>query len=152
MKKVIKINLETEKDLVDPYNEEHVSKKLINYILSQIRFINKKDEVEVIINKKFEKDSIGLIKTGLRNEYLTAIKQSRHDNTKQITFLLLGLLCLIVYTFIDNVEIFSQIILIGGWILIGEAIEIQLFSDVEIKRNKMVIKKILESDFIENQE
>jgi len=152
MKKVIKINLNSEEDLVDKYNEEHVSKELTDYILKQTHFINKKDEKYVIINKKFEKDSIGLIKTGLRNECLSAIKQSKFDNIKQITFLLLGLLCLVLYALIDNVEIFSEIILIGGWILIGEAIEIQLFSDAEIKRRKMIIKKILESEFIENQE
>jgi len=149
MKKIININLLHESDLKEKYNEEHVSRELINYILEQTQFINKKDEIKIVINKNFEEDSIGLIKTGLRNEYLKAIKKSKFDNIKQVTFLLLGLLCLVLYTMFDNIEIFGEIILIGGWILIGEAIEIQLFSDPEIKRNKMILKKVLKSDFEE---
>ena len=150
MKKVININLKSESDLIEKYNETHISRDLIDYILEQTKYINKKDEIEFVINKEFEKDATGLIKTGIRNEYLIAMKHSRFDNIKQITFLILGLICLILYTLFDNVEIFGEIILIGGWILMGEAIEIQLFSDPVIKRNKMILKKMLNSNFIEN--
>lgn len=151
MKKVININLKKESDLIEKYNDMHVSRDLINYILEQTKFINKKDEIEFVINKEFEKDAIGLIKTGIRNEYLIATKQTKYDNIKQITFLLLGLICLILYTFFKNIEVFDEILLIGGWILMGEAIEIQLFSDPVIKRNKMILKKMLNSNFIENE-
>jgi len=150
MKKVININLDSEEDLKEKYNSNVVSRDLINYILDQAHFINKKDEIEIVINKEFEEDSIGLIKTGLRNEYLKTMKETKFNNIKQISFLLLGLICLILYAFLDNVEVFSEIILIGGWILIGEALEIELFTDPLIKRNKMILKKILKSDFKEN--
>lgn len=149
MKKLININLKSEEDLKEKYNDNIVSRDLINYILDQTQYINKKDEVQVVINKVFENDSIGLIKTGLRNEFLKIMKQTRFNNIKQITFLLLGLLCLILYAMLDNIEVFDQIILIGGWIFIGEAIEIELFSDQQIKRSKMILKKILKSDFME---
>lgn len=150
MKKVININLKSESDLVDKYNDTHVSRDLIDYILEQTKYINKKDEIEFVINKDFETDATGLIKTGIRNEYLIATKQSRFDNIKQITFLILGLICLILYTLFGDIEVFGEIILIGGWILMGESIEIQLFSDPVIKRNKMILKKMLNSNFIEN--
>ena len=149
MKKIINIDLYSVDDLKDKYNDNVVSRDLINYILDQAHFINKKDEIEVVINKNFDLDSIGLIKIGLRNEYLKTMKETKFNNIKQITFLLLGLLCLIIYAFLDNIEVFSEILLIGGWILIGEAIEIELFTDPLIKRNKMILKKILKSDFIE---
>lgn len=150
MKKVININLDSEEDLKEKYNSNVVSRDLINYILDQAHFINRKDELEIIVNKNFGEDCVGLIKTGLRNEYLKASKETRFNNIKQITFLLLGLICLIIYAFLDNIEVVSEILLIGGWILMGEAIEIQLFTDPLIKRNKMILKKILKLDFIEN--
>lgn len=150
MKKVININLKSESDLIEKYNGTHVSRDLINYILEQTKYINKKDEIEFVINKNFEMDATGLIKTGIRNEYLIATKQSRFDNIKQITFLILGLICLMLYTLFGDIEVFGEIILIGGWILMGESIEIQLFSDPVIKRNKMILKKMLNSNFIEN--
>lgn len=150
MKKVININLDSEEDLKEKYNSNVVSRDLINYILDQAHFINRKDELEIIVNKNFGEDCVGSIKTGLRNEYLKASKETRFNNIKQITFLLLGLICLIIYAFLDNIEVVSEILLIGGWILMGEAIEIQLFTDPLIKRNKMILKKILKLDFIEN--
>lgn len=151
MKKTIHINLKSESDLIDKYNQNIVSMDLIEYILEQTHYINKKDELNVVIDKEFDTDTIGLIKTGLRNEELKIIKQNRYDNIRQIIFLLLGIICLTAYVFLDNIEVLSEILLIGGWILIGEAIEIQLFSDSQANRNKMIIKKILKSDFIENK-
>lgn len=150
MEKIINIDLKNEEDLIDKYNNKHVSRDLINYILDQTQFTRKQDTIKIVINKNFDTDSIGLIKMGLRTECLKIMKETKLNNIKQITFLLIGLICLILYAFLDNIEVFSEIILIGGWILIGEAIEIQLFSDSQIKRNKMIIKKILNAEYEEN--
>ena len=46
--------------------------------------------------------------------------------------------------------IFKEIILIGGWVLIWEMIELEIFSDVKEKRKRIILKKILNSEFIEN--
>ena len=84
MKKTIHINLKSESDLIDKYNENIVSNDLIEYILEQAHYINKKDELNVIIDKEFDKDTIGLIKIGLRNKELKIIRQNRYDNIRQI--------------------------------------------------------------------
>ena len=99
MEKVINVDIKEMDDLVERYNEEIVSKDLINYILNQAKFINKKDNLKIIINQKFdfECDIIKMINKALNDLYLLNLKKSYINNIKQFIFLILGIICLILY-------------------------------------------------------
>lgn len=150
MEKVIRIDLFNESDLTNKYNDSIVSKDLINYIFEQAKFINNKDSIKVIIIKNFDKDVdiIKLIKESLNEEYLSTLKKTYLNDIKQILFLLFGIVCLFLSTIIHN-SIIKEIILIGGWVLIWEMLDSQLFSDTQLKRNKVVLKKLLNAEFIQ---
>lgn len=136
---------------MEKYNDNIVSKDLINYILQQSKFINKKDKIKIVINKTFDKSVVNIIKQGLTDEYLLTLKKRNINNIEQIIFLILGIFCLFFSATID-MAIFKEIVLIGGWVLIWETIELELFSDSQIKRNKMILKKLLKSDFVEKKD
>ena len=152
MEKVINVDIKEMDDLVERYNEEIVSKDLINYILNQAKFINKKDNLKIIINQKFdfECDIIKMINKALNDLYLLNLKKSYINNIKQFIFLILGIICLILYGIVNN-PIISEIILIGGWVLIWEMVDLFLFSDTQLKRDKMVLRKLLKSEFVVNK-
>lgn len=152
MEKVINVDIKEMDDLVERYNEEIVSKDLINYILNQAKFINKKDNLKIIINQKFdfECDIIKMINKALNDLYLLNLKKSYINNIKQFIFLILGIICLILYGIVNN-PIISEIILIGGWVLIWKMVDLFLFSDTQLKRDKMILRKLLKSDFVVNK-
>lgn len=152
MEKVINVDIKEMDDLVERYNEEIVSKDLTKYILNQAKYVNKKEKVKVAIDIKFETnvDVVHLIKKSLKNEYDLNLKKSYITNIRQLFFLFFGMAFLFLSTIINN-EIISEVILIGGWILIWEMLDLQLFTDTELQRDKMILKKLLKSDFVVNK-
>lgn len=45
--------------------------------------------------------------------------------------------------------IWKEVLLIGGWVPIWETIDIELFSDLEGRRKRIILKRLLESEIIE---
>lgn len=152
MEKVINVDIKEIGDLVERYNDAVVSKDLIYYILNQAKFVNRKDTIKLSIDIKFETtiDIVCLIKKTLKNEYDLNLKKSYNTNVKQVFFLFFGMVCLFLSTIINN-EIISEVILIGGWVLIWEMIDLQLFTDSQLKRDKIVLRKLLKSEFVVNK-
>ena len=56
---------------------------------------------------------------------------------------------LLISTFIKNMNILNEIVLIGAWVPIWEAIELELFTDTKEKRKRKQLKKILKGEIIE---
>ena len=125
---MINIDIKQIDDLSEKYNDDVVSKDLIHYILNQAKFVNRKEKISINIDLKFQTDIdiIDMIKKSIRKEYLLNLKRSYINDIRQIFFLLFGIICLFLSTVIKH-EIVKEIILIGGWILIWEMIDLQLF-------------------------
>lgn len=149
MEKVLKIDLYEKEDFFEKYNRDIVSRKLINYMIEELIFIDKADTVEVVINNKCELDDncLTMLKTGLEGEYQKNLKNCKRTNIKQFSLMLLGILILFLSTIIQGVGVFKEVFLIIGWVPIWEAVDIELFSDVKEKRKRMILKKLLEGNF-----
>ena len=149
--KVIEIDITNKEDLYEKYNKKVVSKDLINYMIESIPHLNKSDKLKIVINNSTSEkiNCTKLIKDGLNNEYNKSLLKYHKTNIVQLIYLIIGIIALILSTLV-NVTIFKEIILIGAWVLIWEMIELELFSDTQEKKKRIILKKLLDSEFEEN--
>lgn len=151
MEKIIKIDLKDEDDLYETYSNELVSKDLIDYIIESSNTFTAKDSIKIIINNYTNSDNcIKLIKEGFRNEYYKSLKKYRHNNIIQIIYLLIGIFILFVAMFFENNNIIHEILLISGWVLIWEMVEIELLPDPENRHRRKVLKYLKNAEIIVN--
>lgn len=152
MEKIIEVYLHDKYDLVEKYNENKLSKELIEYITKQAIPIGKNDKIKIVLNVKcdnMDRDCTELLKVGLSEEYNRIIKEHEITNIKQFCLLILGIIFLFLSTLINDETIWKEILLIIGWVPIWEAVDIELFSDIKSKRKKKIIKKILNSEIVQ---
>lgn len=150
MEKIIEIDLCEKDDLLGRYSNENVSRDLIEYLIEESILIDKKDTIKVVINNGCDvsnDDCYRLIKGGLRREYQKSLKYRKLNNFKQVTLFFIGLLFLFISTIISGNKIFGEVFLIIGWVPIWELAEIELFTDVNEKRKRKNIRRLLKSEF-----
>lgn len=148
MEKNIEVYLHEDYDVTEKYNKKNVSKELIEYLIEQTIFFNKKDDLKIkIYNGSSYSDEVclNLIKKGLKLEFQKCLKRKDLNNIKQIILILIGIIFLFLSTLIND-TVFKEVFLIIGWVPIWEAIDIELFTDAKEKRRRKILKKLLESE------
>lgn len=149
MEKVIQIDIDSETELYERYNSNQVSSELVEYIIDSARECTKKDTIKLEINKQnIKEECIPLIKEGLKLKYRKNEIHKNKNDIKQFFMLLGGAISLMLSTILGE-TIFNEIALIGGWVLIWETIESNLFDDSKTKMENKLIERILKSEFIE---
>ena len=152
MKKIIEIDITEKEYLVEKYNKKQSSRDLIAYIIESLSNFDKKDKVKIVINNKVKDiNSKEIIIKGLKEEYYKSLKKHLHNNIVQIIYLIIGIIMLFLSTLIKE-SVLSEIVLIGGWVFIWAMVEIEIFTDVEGRRRRKILKKLLESEIIENND
>lgn len=140
MKNII-IKLRDESDLYEKYSNE-VSSDLINYLIREIKYT--KEDIKITIHTGLKIENIdNIIKDGLLKRYNKLGIIYNFYDYKQIIFFIIGVVFLIISTFI-NQEVIKEIVVIAGWVGIWEMIGITLNTDSDIKLNKRKIKKLLD--------
>lgn len=149
MEKILKIDLYEQSDFFDSYNRENVSKRLIDYMIQELMYIDNDDTVRVIIDNKcgLEVNCIEMINNGLNLEYNKNLRNFKLTNIKQFILMIVGILFLFISAIIKNNFVFQEVFLIIGWVPIWEAINIELFNDIKDKRRRKILKKLLLSNF-----
>lgn len=152
MEEIIKIDLNNKNDLIDKYNDENISEDIIEYIIKKAKRIPKYKRIKIIINKKSDinRDSVKLIREGLKDAHNRSIHERDYNNMKQLTFFCIGVFFIFLSTLIEKKGLWKEILLITGWVPIWEMIEVELFPDVYGRRKRRIIKKLLNSEIIEN--
>ena len=110
-----------------------------------------KNMFTTIWNLKIFLNSINIekiIKDGLQKEYNQNLKLNHISNIKQILLLLIGIIFLIIWATIKVENIWKEVLLIIGWVPIWEAVDIKLFADMESKRRRTILKKLITSEII----
>lgn len=154
MEKIITVDIQKEKDLIETYDDSVVNHKLIEYILKKSTFIHKEDNVKFVINNKCNTEIFirEKIIDGLKLEYDYTIREHQHNNLIQILLLFMGITFLFLSTLISEEFIWKEVMVIVGWVPIWEMIDIELFKEFKNRRNKKIIEKLIKSDFeIENK-
>ena len=150
MKKKIEIDIIDIEKLVDTYNIYQLNKELLNYIIRKALSVEDKEEIEIIINNKTEVSATKLIKEGLEEELVKSKIRHKHINKQQLIYFLLGIISIFLTLFI-NIEVIDEIILIGGWVFIWSAIELEITADINEFRKRKIIKKLLNSTITEQE-
>ena len=86
-----------------------------------------------------------MIKDGLKDEYNMGIRERHDNNMKQLWLLVLGIIFLFLSTLIEEDVIWKELLLIIVWVPIWEMIEVELFPDLEGRKRRKIIKKLLNS-------
>ena len=149
MEKIIEIDLTNENDIYEKYNKKMICKELVDYIVDCSFYTNKNDNLKLVINNYLSESYIEFIKISLLNEYNKGIISHLRNNARQIIYLIIGMLLLFISTLIEK-TILKEIILIGGWVLIWEMMELVMFSYTNGRRRRYILKKIIDGDIIEN--
>lgn len=148
--KKIDIYIEKREDLVETYDKEFVSNTLIEYILSKAAYLKKNENAGLVLHVTNQtKGCSDMIRRGLEEEYNKSIKRRDIINIRQLILLILGLCILFVSTLISTDNIFHEVILIGGWVPIWEAIELELLTDTKEKKRRKQLKKLIKSNIDE---
>lgn len=151
MQRIIEIDLFLKSDLYEKYNKKNVSRDLIDYIVRTVMFFDKKDSIKIIFNDSLNEDVnyIELLKNTIRDEYNYSLRKNHYNNVMQIIYLLLGIIIIFVSTIVDSNLVFKELLLIGGWVLIWEMMELFMFTDLEEKRRRKILKRLLSCEIIE---
>lgn len=148
MEKIIEIQLKNVEDLYSKYNKKHLSKELTSYLIESTPKFTKKDKIKIIIDSDLEDSCIPFIIGGLKKEYNLSLIRNEKTNLTQITYFLIGVIILFIYTLIND-SIFKEVLLIGAWFLIGRIVEIELLYDSNSRKKRRILKKLINSEFVE---
>lgn len=151
VKETLEIDLNDKYDLADKYNEKKLSNEILEYIIKESAQIKKDRSIDVVINKRchIDTDVTKLIRDGLKKEYDRNLKEYKRNNIKQILFLVLGFLIICLSTLVNEESIWNEVLLIAGWVPIWDAVEVEILNDVESRKKRKIIKRLLESKFSE---
>lgn len=151
MEKILEIDLDKKEDLFDCYNKKKVSKELIQYILDSTPKLKKGDTLKVVINNGIKGNikCAELIKKALDDSFIKNEYKSHTNNVKQLSFLIMGVIALCLSSII-KFEVLKEVVIIGAWVLLWDAVEIEIVDDIVNKKKKIAIQKLLSSEFVEN--
>lgn len=149
MEKIIEVDLTSNENFYEKYNQKEVSIDLVNYLISSTPKLLRKDKIKIVINNKTEEKNIeNLIKSALKKEYNNSLQEHYHTNVVQFLYLLIGLLVLFLSTLIIE-AILKEVILIGGWVFIWALVELEIFNDARGRHRRIILKKLINSDIVE---
>ena len=151
MEKILEIDLDSTEDLFECYNKKKVSRDLIQYMVDAIPRLKKNDTLKVVINNRIKGNvkCAELIKKAIDDACARNDFRFHLTNMKQIWFLILGVIALLVASIVDW-EILKEIVIIGAWVLLWDAVEIEIVDDIINRKKKKALEKLLSSEFIEN--
>lgn len=143
----IDIFIENKNELYEKYNKKIVSSELMQYITNRAMNVEKGKKIHLKIHlKENNYECIEVIKNGIKEEYQKNIRNRDTNNMKQILLLLVGIIVLIISTFINTDNILHEVIIIAGWVPIWESIDLELFTDAKEKRRRKILKKLMSAE------
>ncbi len=152
MEIVIDLDIKNKEDLYDKYNEKKVNKEIIDYLINQAAPFYNHGKFVIKINNKTKEDIDvkRLIVEGLNREMDKNLIKHYRNNMSQVYYFIMGIITLFVATILPD-GIMNEIFLIGGWVFIWALIEMEIFGEMEGRKRRKVIKKLLNGKIIEDK-
>ena len=151
MEKIIEADILNLNDFFEKYNKELVSRDLINYILDISKDVQDNDVIKIVLNKKIDLPLADILKDSLKTEYQRILKEHFHNNKMQVIYFLIGIVMLVISRILNDRALLEELFLIGGWVLIWQTVEIEFFRDTLNHRKRKLLKKLMNSEIIENK-
>lgn len=148
--KNIQVDITNIENLVDTYNIYQINKDLLRYIIEKASSVEDDEEIQITIQNKTKVDAKKLIIEGLEEALNKCKIRHNHINKMQLIYFMLGIISIFLTLFI-HIDVIDEIILIGGWVFIWSAIELEITSDYNELRKRKIIKKLLKSKIEEKE-
>ena len=148
--KNIQVDITNIENLVDTYNIYQINKNLLRYIIEKASSVEDDEEIQITIQNKTKVDAKKLIIEGLEEALNKCKIRHNHINKMQLIYFMLGIISIFLTLFI-HIDVIDEIILIGGWVFIWSAIELEITSDYNELRKRKIIKKLLKSKIEEKE-
>ena len=89
MTKIIEINVADNQEFFEKYNQEQISRELIEYIIRRAQFVDKNEDIKIIIKNKSLKNNqnINMLYESFQNEYNNSINKHFRNNNLQFVLL-----------------------------------------------------------------
>lgn len=149
MEKVIDVDIMDLDDFFSKYNKELVSRELIKFILDNAKEVD--GDITIVLNKKIDKPLEDILRNSLKTEYNLMIKEHFNNNKMQVIYFLVGIIMLVISRILNDRVLLEELFLIGGWVLIWQTVEIEFFRDIDNKRKRKLLKKLINSKIIEKK-
>jgi len=150
MEKIIEIDLLKEEDFKEKYNRKKVARELINYLAQKTMLVSSDDKIKLVINNYLSIEVANFLKEGFQDELEKNFYEAKKNNFFEIMYFLGGVSALFISTLIER-TIFKEIILIGGWVLIWQVVELEIFSDINNRKRRRALKRLLNCEIVENK-
>lgn len=146
----IKVDLNNKESFYSEFNEDKLSNNLNDYIINECYGESTKEDISINIyyNFKISKIEEDKMINVLKNNFQMQIDDEKyyleHEKVIELLLFSLGILFLILYyALFRYIEIFSEIILIMGWLAIWESTYTFIFSsfqkEIKIKKLKNIV-------------
>lgn len=151
MEKILEIDLDKKEDLFECYNKKKVSKELIQYMIDSMPRLKKGDTLKVVINNNIKGNikCAELIKQALDDSVVKNEFRFHNNNVKQFSFLIMGIIALGLSSII-KFDVLKEVVIVGAWVLLWDAVEMEIVDDIVNRKKKKILVKLLSSEFIEN--
>lgn len=148
--KNIQVDITNIENLVETYNIYQINKDLLNYIIEKASSAEDGEKIKITIQNTTKVDAKKLITEGLEEALNKCKIRHTHINRMQLIYFMLGIISIFLTLFI-HIDVIDEIILIGGWVFIWSAIELEITSDFNELRKRKIIKKLLKSEIEEKE-
>ena len=149
MEKVIDVDIMNLDDFFSKYNKELVSLDLIKFILDNAKEVD--GDIVIVLNKKIDKPLEDILRNSLKTEYNLMIKEHFNNNKMQVIYFLVGIIMLVISRILNDRALLEELFLIGGWVLIWQTVEIEFFRDIDNRKKRKLLKKLINSKIVEKK-
>lgn len=153
MRKEINVVLNSNSQIYNQYNDSQLSDELSSYIYNQFRGIplNTDIKLNIILKYDMNDDERNKLVDEIRENYGIDIKENllklKIERYKQLSFILLGIVLLILSNFFTNIHISlaGQVFSIFGWVMIWEFVYSLIFMNIKTHLENKRYKKLIEA-------
>lgn len=128
----MKIRININNNILNEFNNTKISEALDNYIINEIKYKPVKNKVTLVLVGESKKDIEGIIRNYYKEKYIYSKKFDNVDNYIHGILFIIGLIAILISEQFKNV--FSEIFLIAGWVVIWEVLYDILFNELKRKR------------------
>ncbi len=132
----ININIDNPTDIYNKYNNNYLNDDLDNYLLTNTKYIKRKEKITLNIKGNINKEDQIKIKKTINKHYMNKYNSlkiiDKYDDIYRFILLIIGISFIIISE--KLISFISELFLIAGWVVIWEMIYDILFN--QLKRNK----------------
>lgn len=149
MNNVIEIDLDSRDEYVNEYNDDRISDRMQKYILDFPIDMKQDVVLKLNFNYKVKADEINSIENMIKLSFSSSLSRTENEikklNYRDLILLLLGILFLIIYCYLDEIKVFlfAEFFLIIGWVAFWEVAESFLFYRRKLVRNRRKYQKLM---------